>query len=330
MKTPLLSIVMPVYNGEYYLQEAIDSLLGQTFIDFELIIVDDGSTDKTKDILENLNDRRVQTIINKKNEGIVQSRNRGLAVARGKYYAPFDADDVAHPKKFEIQITFLEKHPEFSMIGSYALNMNAAGEVLPTSVRLPADPDSIPAILLFRNYFIQSSIVTRRDCLPASGYQQGFEIGEDWLMWIELSKKGKLWNLPEYLVFKRTHSNNAGSSDSQKLMSFDKKVYQKIFTDLAFPLDENQIRVLTDFKTRPIHYQSDDFQVIQSILVKIQQYSNEKCPLIQQPGFNIAVTNRWVKLIHHSDAPLLQKIKWMVRSPFFKTLLHHPFRVFSQ
>jgi len=330
VSTPLLSIVLPVFNGDQYLQEAIDSLLAQTFTDFELILVDDGSTDNTTQILAHQKDNRIKTIINKKNEGIVQSRNTGLAAARGKYYAAFDADDIAHPAKFQRQIAFLEDHPDFSMIGTNALNVNAEGELLPYSVSLPADPECIPAILLFRNYFIQSSIVARRDCMPESGYQQGFEIGEDWLMWIDLSKKGKLWNLPEFLVSKRTHSRNAGSSDPARLESFDQKVYQKIFDEIGFPLSKKQIQVLTDFKNRPIHFQSPDFPIIWSILVKLHRYSNEKCSLVGRPGFDIAVTNRWIKLMHQSGAPTWIKLKWLVKSPFLKTFLRHPIRVFRQ
>ncbi len=328
--TPLLSVVLPVYNGEKYLPNAIDSILNQSFRDFELIIVDDGSTDRTKDIIASYTDQRIIRIINNKNEGIVHSRNAGLRLARGKYYAPFDADDVAHPSKFERQITFLENHPEYSMIGSYAHATDAQGKKLPHDYSMPASPECIPPILLFRNYFIQSSIVARRAAMPVNGYEEGFEIGEDWLMWVALSKKGKVGNIPAFLVSKREHSHNAGSSNQEKLVDFDKKVYKKIFQDIGIQLDQQQLHLLVALKYSPSRLGGAEVETLMSILTKMKRNPAEKMPHLDQSGLSLALANRWLKLTLLSNAGPMQKWKWFFISPFLKTWLSHPIQTWKQ
>ena len=105
---PRLSIVMPFYNTENFIKETIESLLNQTFKDFELIVVDDGSTDKSPEIISSFKDPRIKLIQNEQRKGIVYSRNKGLSEANGEFYAPFDSDDIALPHKFERQIQFLQ------------------------------------------------------------------------------------------------------------------------------------------------------------------------------------------------------------------------------
>ncbi len=113
MKPPLVSVVMPTYNAGKYVEEAISSILGQTFSDFEFIIVDDGSTDRTPEILRTYTDPRIQLLFNEKNEGNYPARNRGCRLARGKYIAVMDGDDVAMPERLEKQVKFMEENPDF-------------------------------------------------------------------------------------------------------------------------------------------------------------------------------------------------------------------------
>jgi len=114
---PLLSIILPVYNSDLFVGQAINSLLKQTFRDFELLIIDDGSTDRTAAIISSFIDQRIKIIVNPVNRGIVFSRNRGLRSASGDFIAQFDADDVAMPDKFMKQIRFLQDNPDFGMVG---------------------------------------------------------------------------------------------------------------------------------------------------------------------------------------------------------------------
>lgn len=130
MQNPQISIVMPVYNRENLVEFAIESILNQTFIDFEFIIVNDGSTDKTLEKILSFEDNRIKIINNQKNSGIVFSRNIGITSALGNYISMFDSDDIALPNKLEIQYNFLEKNPEFAMVGSWVKWIDENGKFL--------------------------------------------------------------------------------------------------------------------------------------------------------------------------------------------------------
>ena len=130
MSYPTLSIIMPVYNAEAYLHEAVKSILAQSFTDFELIIVEDGSTDNSLEIIEGFSDSRIHVLYNDGNQGIVYSRNRGNAASRGRYIGPFDADDIAEKDKFKKQLRFLECNPDYGMIGSWAHLVDHEGRMM--------------------------------------------------------------------------------------------------------------------------------------------------------------------------------------------------------
>ena len=113
MKNPLVSILMPVYNSEKYLREAIKSILNQTFTNFELIIINDGSTDNSLKIIKSFKDNRIKIIKNKGNLGLIKTLNKGIDLAQGKYIARMDADDIAMPKRLEKQIAFFNENPDY-------------------------------------------------------------------------------------------------------------------------------------------------------------------------------------------------------------------------
>src|SRR5690606_26457619 len=129
---PKVSVVMPVYNGERFLRQAVDSILQQDFQDFEFIIVDDGSKDHTWNILQDYarHDPRVILLRNDTNNGVLAARNRGLAVAQGEYLAVQDADDISLPQRFRLQVAYLDQHPQVSAIGSPAQRIDEHGRVL--------------------------------------------------------------------------------------------------------------------------------------------------------------------------------------------------------
>jgi len=201
----MISIIVPVYNAEKYLKATIESLLRQTYRDFELIAIDDGSTDNSWAILQSFTDPRLRILRNNANRGIVCTRNRGLSEMKGKYYAPFDADDIAHPTKLEKQIHFLESNPDFGMVGSWVRIIDGNGRPTGKIWRLNAPAELIPSILLFRNYFAQSALLIRKEAIPKEGYPD-YSICQDYGMWIEIAKNWKTKNLEEYLIQYRIHT----------------------------------------------------------------------------------------------------------------------------
>ncbi|PKN13217.1 MAG: hypothetical protein CVU69_02635 [Deltaproteobacteria bacterium HGW-Deltaproteobacteria-4] len=220
---PLVSVVMSVYNGERYLREAVDSILRQTFTDFEFIIINDGSTDGTREILESYQDERI-VLIHQENMGLTKSLNKGIALARGKYIARQDADDFSLPERFATQVSFLDRECDISMVGSAVQVVDKSGEVL-TTFKNPTGSSEIKEILKKYNCFWHGSVMFRRECLTSVGcYNERFGTAQDYDLWLRYSEKLNLANLPEPFYAYRV---------SPEAITFKKIVSQHRLANLA-------------------------------------------------------------------------------------------------
>lgn len=211
MGTPLISVVMPVYNAERYLREAVDSILAQTLSDFELIAIDDGSKDGSKAILETYaaRDRRVR-VISRPNTGIVGALNDGLAVAQGEFIARMDGDDWVTPDRFAKQVAFLREHPDCVCVGSYFNYMDASGALIKWNPR-DTDHVAIEQLLLTGNGggLIHPVIMARREAVEKAGrYRAEAQWVEDLDLYLRLAQIGKLSNVPEVLLHYRYHTES--------------------------------------------------------------------------------------------------------------------------
>jgi glycosyltransferase involved in cell wall biosynthesis len=199
---PVVSVVMSVFNGERFLREAIDSILAQSYRDFEVIIIDDGSTDSTPALLDlySLRDSRIY-VHRQENRGIVDSLNRGCTLARGRFIARMDADDVSMPTRFEKQVAFLDANPSMGLVGCGVYdNIDVRGTVLYTT-HLPTDNDAIQRTLVRRWCFLHPSIVFRRELFKlVGGYRKVFEGAEDHDFILRILEHQQAYNLPEALI----------------------------------------------------------------------------------------------------------------------------------
>lgn len=198
---PKISVILPVYNGQDHLTEAIDSVLSQSFSDFELIIVNDGSTDGSAAIIEELDDSRIR-FFQKSNKGLAATLNRAISLARGEYIARQDQDDVCLPSRFERQVAFLDANPDVGMVGTSA-EIRVGNERTNRYLKHPIDNASLKFGLLFDNHFVHSSVMIRRSVLEGlGGYSEDSarQPPEDYELWSRVMKKYKLANLPEVLL----------------------------------------------------------------------------------------------------------------------------------
>jgi hypothetical protein len=213
-KPPLISVIMPVYNGEKYLTEAVESILGQTFADFELIVIDDGSTDGSAAILESFrqNDDRVIIRQHSQNQGITVALNTGLALARGKYIARMDADDNSLSTRFEKQVAFLEKHREIDIIGSAVQMVDERGHNIGV-LSAPLDDLAIRWKGLFSASFLHPTAMLRHSVLIEHNirYRASRNQPEDFDFFTQLLEHARGANLPEPLLLYRVHSNSITS-----------------------------------------------------------------------------------------------------------------------
>ncbi len=291
---PELSIIMPLLNTERYVGLAIQSILTQSYTDFELIIVNDASSDSSLEIVQSFKDERIRIFSNVRNQGIVFSRNLGLNAAQGRYIAPFDSDDIAMPCKFRKQLDFLNSHPDFGMIGTWARMIDEEGTVLNRKWKLSASPKHIPAIMLFRNYFVQSSLLIRREAIPEGGYAAGFEIGEDYNMWNQVIRKHKVWNYPEYLVQYRIHNKGVSQQNTERLAEYEGKLLKLIFKPYGISIDDHLAELLLLVKNGDTIKQAETLIEIERFLLQLLE-RNQKLLLVDQRALIKVVTNRWIK-----------------------------------
>jgi Glycosyl transferase family 2 len=205
---PRVSVVMPVYNAESYLEEAIESVLGQTLEQLELVAVDDGSKDGSRAILERFArmDRRVTIVANERNLGMSGARNRGWRAARSPYIASLDADDVALPRRLSRQVDFLDAHPNVAAVGGAAVTIDAAGRHISTR-RYPTSNRVIRSALLRHNCLAHSAVTMRRSAVEAVGGYRFRNASDDYDLWLRLSPRFPLANLSEPVVLHRLHPN---------------------------------------------------------------------------------------------------------------------------
>ena len=208
---PKLTVLMPVYNCELYIKEAIDSILNQTYTNFELLIIDDASTDKTVELIKKCLDVRINLIQKPVNKGLTDSLNHGLKIAKGKYIARMDGDDISLPERFAKQIFFLEENQEVILCGSW-FSIIGSDRV----VKVPEHHNEIKLAFLKGNCIAHPSVMMRKQALDAFQvvYDVSKEPAEDYDLWVRLLLKGKLHNLQEVLLDYRTHGEQVTKRQS--------------------------------------------------------------------------------------------------------------------
>lgn len=215
---PKVTIIIPTYNRADLLPFAVKSVLSQTFADFELLILDDASTDNTQTIAESfLSDPRVRIVRHPKNIGITANRNYGLSIAKGTYIAMLDSDDVwLNNNKIARQVEILESHPQIGIVGTYGKKINIDGREMGEITSKAADL-SIRHRMMYQNQFIQSSVVIRKEALDAVGwYDEKMPIWEDYELWLRLGEQYQFRNIPEFMTGYREHSGNITKESKEK------------------------------------------------------------------------------------------------------------------
>jgi len=200
MNTPIITVLMPAFNAEKYIGMAIQSVLDQSFTDFELLIINDGSTDGTEQLVRSFNDNRI-VLINQKNGGISDALNNGLQNAKGKYIARFDADDICYSDRLSVQYAFMQANPAYILIGSDVDYITEEGDFIYHHHCFAYTNEEIVDKLYFYCPFIHSAVMYKREeVLQTGGYNTMAHTFEDYFLWIHLIAKGKVANLPRSLI----------------------------------------------------------------------------------------------------------------------------------
>lgn len=223
--TPLLSVLMPVYNASVFLQEAIQSVLDQTFDDFEFIIINDGSIDDSEFIIQRFQDKRIRYVKNDVNIKLIKTLNLGFALARGKYVARIDADDICKTNRFEKQIAYLENHPEIGVLGSHATIIDENNQQIGECI-YPIEHDAIALDLVRYNPMIHPTIMVRTSIVKEEAilFDEHFVHAEDYELWTRLITKTKFANLADKLLLYRKHSAQISSVHTNEQLILNKQI----------------------------------------------------------------------------------------------------------
>ena len=294
---PKVTVFIPAYNREKYIGDAIESVLAQTYTDFEILLIDDGSTDSTVEIMGSYTDPRLRIIRNEKNLGIPKTRNKGIENARGQYIAMLDSDDRAYPTRLEKQVAFLDRNPDFAQVGSWCRMMDEQGRPLKKTKRQPILPDDIDAQLLFRCSLSNRSIMGRTELLREFGYRNDFPRCQDYDLHVKLAKKYKLGNLPECLVYGRIHPEQITGQTFDLGDAKKREIVRGQLTELGVQYNETDLDPhLTLSRMRKLQF-IPDLQYIQwaeNWLQKILK-ANQKTRRYSQKALESAVGEKWMR-----------------------------------
>jgi glycosyltransferase involved in cell wall biosynthesis len=232
--SPAVSVLMGVWNGAPRVREAIESVLGQTMGDLELIVVDDGSTDATPSVLRSFGDRRLR-VIRQGRSGLTAALASALSEARAPLVARLDADDLALPERLERQRAYLEARPDVGLLGTGAREVDPSGREL-AAVRPPAEDAAIRSTLIRHNPFVHSSVMMRRAVVEqAGGYDPTFPVAQDYDLWMRMSRLTHMANLPELLVVRRLLPGRISATREAERLRAEARVRWRAVQAGAYP-----------------------------------------------------------------------------------------------
>ena len=213
---PQTTVLIPTYNCSKYIVPAVKSVLAQKYTDYELLILDDGSTDNTEEIISKISDSRVVYLKNSSNKGIVYTLNKGIDLAKGEYIARMDADDIVLGNRLQVQTDFLSKNPDYGIVGGWYQVTNENGKIIDT-VEGVTNCSSAQLGLLFRNQFAHSVVTMRTDLAKQLKYDPEFQYCEDYDLWVRFAEVSKVTNLPAYYLSYRWYSENSCNRKQKEL-----------------------------------------------------------------------------------------------------------------
>lgn len=271
-----VTVILPVYNGERYLREAIDSVLAQTFPDLELWVCNDGSTDGTAAIIDSYDDSRVKRIDNPHNMGLVATLNRALALVKSPYIARMDDDDLWHPEKLEFQMKLLESRPDVGVCGT---SIHKFGDVDALHI-FPEESDALKVGLLFYCMMSHPSVVYRRSMLVETGlsYRQDYFPAEDYKMWVDVLQYSHIYNLRQPLVEYRQHGGQICKEKKEEQIALERK------------LREEQLRLMyPDPTAEELQFHLDRFTTLQpnsdKEVKQFRSWVKKLCAVNQKQGY---------------------------------------------
>lgn len=304
---PKITVLMPVYNSEKYLREAIDSILNQTFNDFELLIINDASTDNSKNIILSYKDQRIRYYENNKNLGVAKTLNRGLRLACGDYIARMDADDISVPFRLKRQIDFMDRNPEIVVCGGW---VRAFKETDSAVWCTPADYETIKSTMLFHSAIYHPTVMTRAKVLKRHElfYSSTFDGSEDYEFWVRIADHFKIVNLQEVLLRHRIHSNHRDNSvrDGNSLKQSDIVRHMQL-KRLSIAPTEKEFEIHRAISLGDLRAEKEFVEATEAWFRKLMKHNKRK-KIYTDSSFGKLLIEKWFSVC--SNAMLLGPWMW--------------------
>jgi glycosyltransferase involved in cell wall biosynthesis len=328
MNSPLVTVLMPVYNGEKYLSEAIDSILNQTFSDFEFLIMNDGSTDNSENIILSYSDSRIQYIKNVSNLKLITTLNKGIELAKGKYIVRMDADDISAPTRIEKQVAFMEKNEDVGICGSW---FTAFGDVQESVCKYKEQHDEILFKMFYQCHFCHPSLIIRKKVFEdlEIPFNRKFIHAEDYELYLRLSTKWKFHNLQESLINYRIHSSSVSRQNENIQLEHSLQIRKMFFSLVDADCSEEGLKVfeaLNYHNYRAISISSENIRILLESMLK----GNQQKKVIDISFLEKELKYLWLNYCYHKssyktyrssqilfDGKLVQTVnkpKWFLKS----------------
>jgi glycosyltransferase involved in cell wall biosynthesis len=288
-----VTVLMPVHNGEKDLREAIESILRQTHRAFEFLIINDGSTDRSVEIIQSYRDPRIRVVHNDKNLGLILTLNKGMALAGGEYIVRMDCDDVSLPGRIQKQVHYMDKNPEVGISGTWVQMMGAGKR----TIRYPIEHDSIRCNLLFYSPLAHPSVILRKDMMERHGlsYDTSYARAEDYELWVRAGKFVKLGNLGEPLLNYRVRLGLRHMMLGHEQLETSARIRRNQLRTFGIDFEERDVQV-HEAVSRCVEAGGEEFyQEADAWLTRLKRH-NDKTQVYPPEKFEEAIASSWLSL----------------------------------
>lgn len=290
LQSDLVSVVMPVYNGQAFLKAAVDSILNQSYINLECIVINDGSNDATGAILQAYQDPRLKVITFEKNQGLISALNTGLNAAVGAYIARMDADDIAHPKRIEKQLNFFKDNAKLLACDTDYYNLQNATKKLSTS---KYTGDTLKGMLIFTTCFCHPTVMMRNVFSEHTiKYNAAYTHVEDYKLWCDLTQLGEFAHITEPLLQYRSHTKQVSNQYHQLQLQKSSQIRAEYLSQLGFIVSDEQLAVIDTIGNNEFICSKEQLLAIEKTLFHLKS-ENKRCQALSQLQFEACLHKFW-------------------------------------
>jgi len=299
MSAPSITVLMPVYNGEKYLREAINSMLSQTFTDFEFLIINDGSNDKTEEIILSYSDTRIRYVNNEVNVKLIATLNKGIALANGKYIARMDADDISLPARLQTQFDFMELHKDTALCGSWYQLFGGENNV----VKYICSHNEIRMKMLYQSHFCHPTVIFRKSMIDtfAEKFDPLFIHAEDYDFFVRIAEKFSVANVSEVLLTYRVHEQSVSLQNKKTQNNNSNLIKKRSFKNIGIDVTENELELYRSIEQHEYLPTNEYLKTAQTLLEKLVT-ANDETEYFEKQFFRTYISELWFNITNNTTS----------------------------